>query len=65
MNPNGRGILSYLEAQYPRFCSVTELIVRCCQTDVRKRVSEMVRSGSVPIEKKRVGKFVYYRVGRA
>lgn len=50
----------YLSRHYPYFCSVAELIRGCNQTDVRKRVSELLRAG-YEIEKERDGKYIKYR----
>ena len=60
VKPSAREIAEYLNERYPNFCSVPELIRECSQSDVRKRVSELLRAG-YPIEKERNGNFVAYR----
>mgnify|MGYP001596582973 FL=1 len=53
-------VRDYLEREYPRFVSVPELISVLHQTDIRKRVSELIAE-KVPIEKERRGRFTNYR----
>jgi len=53
-------VAAYLNERWPNFCSVPELIRECRQSDVRKRVSELLRAG-YDIEKERNGRFVAYR----
>lgn len=60
MKPTQAAIIDYLSRAYPRPVSVPELSERCYQTDVRKRVSELIRAGH-QIEKVRRGIYVNYR----
>ena len=63
MKNSARIVMNYLEYEYPRFVSVPELIASLRQTDIRKRVSELVAEG-LPIEKERNGRFINYRMRR-
>ena len=55
-------VLSYLRRNRG-YHSVIELIQQCYQTDVRKRVSELIRMGH-NIVKRREGRFVFYKLVR-
>ena len=57
---SAKKVAAYLDQRWPNFCSVPELIEECHQSDVRKRVSELIRAG-YEIEKERNGRFVNYR----
>jgi len=63
MKPSAGVILHYLSAAYPRFVSVPELQRECRQTDVRKRVSELIKDGYL-IHKERDGRYINYRCSR-
>lgn len=60
MKDSARAVKDYLEREYPRFVSVPELVATLHQTDIRKRVSELIAEG-VPIEKERNRRFVNFR----
>lgn len=53
-------VLHYLDQRWPNFCSVPEVNAACHQSDVRKRVSELIRAG-YDVEKERNGRFVNFR----
>ena len=57
---SAKKVAEYLDRRWPNFVSVPELIRGCEQTDVRKRVSELI-AAQYPIEKERNGRFVSYR----
>lgn len=61
MKDSARAVHDYLEREYPRFVSVPELAAALHQTDVRKRVSELILEEKLPIEKERRGRFTNYR----
>ncbi len=60
MKDSARAVRDHLEREYPRFVSVPELIAVLHQSDVRKRVSELIAEG-VAIEKERRGRYTNYR----
>lgn len=62
MKDSARAVRDHLEREYPRYVSVPELSAALHQTDVRKRVSELIAEG-VRIEKERRGRYVNYRYG--
>lgn len=61
MKDSARAVRDYLEREYPRFVSVPELSAALHQTDIRKRVSELILEEKLPIEKERNRRFVNFR----
>jgi biotin operon repressor len=57
---SAKKVAAYLEQRYPNFVSVYELITGCQQSDVRKRISELIAAG-YDIEKERYGRYVNVR----
>jgi len=65
MKDSARAVRDYLESVYPRFVSVPELQSATRQTDVRKRVSELILEEKLLIEKEQRGKYKNYRYAGA
>ncbi len=55
MKDSARSVMRFLEWEYPRFVTVPELIQALGQSDIRKRVSELIAAG-YRIEKERRGR---------